>query len=183
MSRILLIDDDASVRRTMTHMLKAAGYTVHAAASGEEGLELARDGSFDAILSDMHMPGLSGIDTLRRLREMRIETPFIMMTGFGTIEIAVEAMKLGAVDFVQKPFFRDELLSRVQAAVDRPRAGEPSSPPAVPPEGSVAAARERAEREMIVAALARHGGEISAAARDMQISRTTMWRLMKKHGL
>jgi two-component system, LuxR family, response regulator FixJ len=183
MSRILLIDDDASVRRTVTRMLKAAGYAVQTATSGEEGLELARDGSFDAILSDIHMPGLSGLDTLRRLREMRVGTPFVMMTGFGTIEIAVEAMKLGAVDFVQKPFFRDELLSRVRDAVERPPAGDPSAVPAAPPEGSVAAARARAEREMIVAALARHDGEISAAARDMQISRTTMWRLMKKHGL
>ena len=74
---------------------------------------------FDVILSDMRMPGLSGIDVLRKLRDVRVDASFIMMTGFGTVETAVEAMKLGAVDFVQKPFFRDELLMRVRSAADR----------------------------------------------------------------
>ena len=78
-----------------------------------------RGGAFDVILSDMRMPGLSGIDVLRKLRENRVDSVFMIMTGFGTIETAVEAMQLGAVDFVQKPFFRDELLMRVRAAADR----------------------------------------------------------------
>ena len=100
-------------------MLRAAGYTVQAVATGEEGFELARSDGFDVILSDMRMPGLSGIDVLRKLREARVDASFIIMTGFGTVETAVEAMKLGAVDFVQKPFFRDELLMRVRSAADR----------------------------------------------------------------
>ena len=74
---------------------------------------------FDVILSDMRMPGMSGLDVLRKLREQRVDSSFIVMTGFGTVETAVEAMKLGAVDFVQKPFFRDELLMRVRAAAER----------------------------------------------------------------
>ena len=65
------------------------------------------------------MPGLSGIDVLRKLRDVRVDASFIVMTGFGTVETAVESMKLGAVDFVQKPFFRDELLMRVRSAADR----------------------------------------------------------------
>ena len=67
----------------------------------------------------MRMPGISGIDVLRRLRDQHVDSAFIIMTGFGTVETAVEAMKLGAVDFVQKPFFRDELLMRVRSAADR----------------------------------------------------------------
>ena len=74
---------------------------------------------FDVILSDMRMPGISGIDVLQKLRELRVDSAFIVMTGFGTVDTAVEAMKLGAVDFVQKPFFRDELLMRVRSAADR----------------------------------------------------------------
>ena len=74
---------------------------------------------FDVILSDMRMPGLSGLDVLRKLRDVNVDASFIVMTGFGTVDTAVEAMKLGAVDFVQKPFFRDELLMRVRAAADR----------------------------------------------------------------
>ena len=67
----------------------------------------------------MRMPGISGLDVLRKLRDVSVDSAFIIMTGFGTVDTAVEAMKLGAVDFVQKPFFRDELLMRVRAGADR----------------------------------------------------------------
>jgi two-component system, NtrC family, response regulator HydG len=119
MSRILVIDDDPGVRESMERMLRMAGYTVQAAPTGEEGFALARGGAFDVILSDMRMPDISGLDVLRRLRDVRVDAAFIIMTGFGTVDTAVEAMKLGAVDFVQKPFFRDELLMRVRSAADR----------------------------------------------------------------
>ncbi len=119
MARILLIDDDDSVRESLGRLLRGAGYVVEPARTGEEGIALARGGGFDVILSDLRMPGLSGIDVLRTLREARVDAACIMMTGFGTVDVAVEAMKLGAVDFMQKPFFRDELLMRVRAAVDR----------------------------------------------------------------
>jgi DNA-binding NtrC family response regulator len=119
MARILLIDDDPGVRESTARMLRGAGYTVQSAESGEEGFDLARGDAFDVILSDMRMPGLSGMDVLRKLREAHVDASFIIMTGFGTVDTAVEAMKLGAVDFVQKPFFRDELLMRVRAAADR----------------------------------------------------------------
>jgi DNA-binding NtrC family response regulator len=119
MSRILVIDDDESVRASMERMLRSAGYTVQTASTGEAGLDLARGGAFDVILSDMRMPGMSGVDVLKQLREHRVDSSFIVMTGFGTVDTAVESMKLGAVDFVQKPFFRDELLMRVRAAAER----------------------------------------------------------------
>jgi two-component system response regulator HydG len=119
MARVLVIDDDPSVRQSMERTLRGAGYAVQTAATGEEGYEAARSGGFDVVLSDMRMPGLSGLDVLRRLREARVDAAFIVMTGFGTIETAVESMKLGALDFVQKPFFRDELIMRVRSAVER----------------------------------------------------------------
>jgi two-component system response regulator HydG len=119
MARILLIDDDGGVRESMERMLRGAGHLVQSAATGEDGFELARGGGFDVVLSDMRMPGISGLDLLRRLRDSRVDSAFIVMTGFGTVDTAVEAMKLGAVDFVQKPFFRDELLMRVRSATER----------------------------------------------------------------
>ena len=119
MSRILVIDDDPGVRESMERMLQVAGYSVQSVATGEEGLDLARGGVFDVILSDMRMPGMSGLDVLRKLRDMRVDAALIIMTGFGTVDSAVESMKLGAVDFVQKPFFRDELLMRVRSAAER----------------------------------------------------------------
>jgi two-component system response regulator HydG len=119
MSRILIIDDDEAVRESLGRMLRGVGYIVQPARNGEEGVELARTGGFDVILSDLRMPGMSGIDVLRQLREGHVDAAFIVMTGFGSIDAAVESMKLGAVDFVQKPFFRDELVMRVRAAVER----------------------------------------------------------------
>ena len=119
MSRILVIDDDLAVRDTMARMLRNAGYSVETAATGEDGVTAARGNSFDVILSDMRMPGISGLEVLQRLRDQRVDSAFIVMTGFGTVDTAVEAMKLGAVDFVQKPFLRDELLMRVRSAADR----------------------------------------------------------------
>src|SRR6185503_11657300 len=103
----------------MARMLRGAGFNVETATSGEEGVAAAKGNVFDVILSDMRMPGISGIDVLQRLRDLRVDSAFIIMTGFGTVDSAVEAMKLGAVDFVQKPFFRDELLMRVRSAADR----------------------------------------------------------------
>jgi two-component system response regulator HydG len=117
--RILVIDDDDGVRDSTARMLRSAGYTVDTAPTGEDGVTAAKGNLFDVILSDMRMPGISGMDVLRRLREGRVDSAFIVMTGFGTIDTAVEAMKLGAVDFVQKPFLRDELLMRVKSAADR----------------------------------------------------------------
>lgn len=119
MPRILVIDDDDAVRESTERILRSAGYMVESARGGEEGFGLARQGSFDVILSDMRMPGVSGMDLLHKLRQNRVDSAFIIMTGFGTVDTAVEAMKLGAVDFVQKPFFREELLMRVRAAGER----------------------------------------------------------------
>src|SRR5687767_12324306 len=119
MSRILVIDDDDAVRDSTERILRMAGHTVRSASNGEEGLTLASGRGFDVVLSDMRMPGMSGLDVLRKLRDRQVDSVFIIMTGFGTVDTAVEAMQLGAVDFVQKPFFRDELLMRVRAASER----------------------------------------------------------------
>jgi DNA-binding NtrC family response regulator len=118
-SRILVIDDDQAVRDSMARMLRGAGYSVETAETGEDGVSAARGNVYDVILSDMRMPGISGLEVLKRLREHRVDSAFIVMTGFGTVDTAVEAMKLGAVDFVQKPFLRDELLMRVRSAAER----------------------------------------------------------------
>ena len=119
MSRVLVIDDDDSVRDTVVRMLRSAGHKVESAGSGALGIEMARQGAFDVVLSDLQMPGMTGLEVLGRLREHRVDSVFIIMTAFGTIESAIEAMRLGAVDFVQKPFYRDEILMRVKAAADR----------------------------------------------------------------
>src|SRR5258708_22122297 len=132
MARILVIDDDQGVRDSMARMLRGAGFNVETASTGEEGVSAAKGNVYDVILSDMRMPGISGLEVLQRLRELRVDSAFIVMTGFGTIDTAVEAMKLGAVDFVQKPFLRDELPMPVPSAADPPGARPPRGPPPPP---------------------------------------------------
>ena len=166
MARILVIDDDPGVRESMSRMLRGAGYTVQSAGDGEEGFDLARGDAFDVILSDMRMPGLSGIDVLRKLRDVNVDASFIVMTGFGTVDTAVEAMKLGAVDFVQKPFFRDELLMRVRAAADRRQLARQVTllqrqiPPSSPPEGMIGRSAAMTKVKDLIARAAAAGGTV-----------------------
>src|SRR5688500_9736728 len=110
MTRSLVIDDDHAVPKSVACILESAGHADEAARSGEEGYDLARTNTYDVILSDLKMPGISGLQVLAQLRDQRVDSTFIIMTGFGTVESAVEAMRLGAVDFIQKPFYRDEIL-------------------------------------------------------------------------
>ena len=107
--KILIIDDDTSLRRVLEYNLLEAGYAVAAAASGEEGLHLFTEVSPSLVITDMNMPGMSGMDVLKSIKERSPETLVIMITAFGSVDIAVEAMKAGAYDYITKPFNRDEL--------------------------------------------------------------------------
>ena len=106
---ILLIDDDDSLRRVIEFSLSEAGYSVKAAAGGEEGLRLFDAGAFDAVITDITMPGVDGMQVLAKVRERDEAVPVIVITAYGTIESAVEAMRQGAFDYITKPFNRDEL--------------------------------------------------------------------------
>ncbi len=113
---ILLIDDDDSLRRVMEFGLTEAGYAVQAAASGEEGLRLFEKGPFGAVITDITMPGMSGMEVLAKVRQRDAGTPVVIITAYGTIESAVLAMKQGAFDYITKPFNRDELLLTLDRA-------------------------------------------------------------------
>ena len=130
--RILIVDDEEHLRRMMRLTLETAGREVADAASGEEGLRLFGDGyRFDVTLLDQRMPGMDGLETLRRMRLLRADAAIIMVTAYATIELAVDAMKLGATDFVRKPMTPDTLRHAVDAALAK-RSGLPA--PAAPPE-------------------------------------------------
>ncbi len=100
---ILIVDDDLGVRITLQKILSKSGYEVMTAAGGDEALQLAREKSFDLALVDLIMPGIDGIETMRRLREASPETVVIMLTAHGTMESAIEALRLGAHDYLIKP--------------------------------------------------------------------------------
>jgi two-component system NtrC family response regulator len=114
---ILLIDDDDSLRRVIEYSLTEAGYAVMAAASGEEGLRLFGRNRFDAVITDITMPGMSGMEVLASVRQRDGRVPVVVITAYGTIESAVEAMKQGAFDYITKPVSRDELKMTIEKAL------------------------------------------------------------------
>jgi len=131
MQRVLVIDDEAHIRHMMRLTLEAAGYEVGDAADGLRGLEMCgAHAVWDVVLLDQKMPGIDGLETLRRLREHAPATRVIMVTAFASIELAVEAMKLGATDFVRKPMTPDILRQTVAAALAKPPGVTPIDLPA-----------------------------------------------------
>lgn len=118
--RILIIDDEENIRRVTRLTLQGAGYEVGEAGDGQRGLEAFGDGSsWDAVLLDQRMPGLDGLETLRHIKERDATARVIMATAYASIELAVDAMKLGATDFVRKPMTPEILRNAVAAALSK----------------------------------------------------------------
>jgi two-component system, NtrC family, nitrogen regulation response regulator NtrX len=117
MKSILIVDDEASIRESLKGILQDEGFSTLFAQGGEEGLKIIRDESPDLVLLDIWMPGIDGMETLRRIREDHPEQLVIMMSGHGTIETAVKATKLGAYDFIEKPLSLEKVLLCIQNAV------------------------------------------------------------------
>ena len=116
--QILVVDDEEHLRRMMRLTLEASGYGAAEASDGDEALKLFGDGSrFDATLLDQRMPGMDGLEVLRRMKLQSADACVIMVTAYGTIELAVDAMKLGATDFIRKPMVPDTLRHAVAAAL------------------------------------------------------------------
>jgi two-component system, OmpR family, alkaline phosphatase synthesis response regulator PhoP len=119
MKRILLIEDEPGLVLTLTDRLTREGYTVESAADGESGLERATHEPFDLLLLDLMLPRMSGFDVCRELRRRSIDTPVVMLTARGAVVDKVVGLKLGADDYVTKPFEMAELLARVEAHLRR----------------------------------------------------------------
>jgi DNA-binding NtrC family response regulator len=119
MSKILIIDDEKAIRNTLREILEYESYQVDEASNGEEGLEKLEVGEYAAVLCDIKMPKMDGIEVLTRAQEMDDDIPFIMISGHGTIETAVEATKKGAYDFISKPPDLNRLLITLRNAIDK----------------------------------------------------------------
>lgn len=116
---ILVVEDDAAIRRGVVDMLRFNGYSVHEAADGKAGLDLALAVDSDLVLLDIMMPGMDGMEVLAELRKSRPEQPVIFLTARGEEEDRVRGLRLGADDYVVKPFGIDELIARVEAVLRR----------------------------------------------------------------
>jgi len=121
---ILIVDDEKNIRLTLSQALETLGAEIDTAANGEEALTKLKGREFGLILLDIRMPGMDGMEVLRQVREIRPDIRVIMITAYGTIESAVEAMKLGAVDFLQKPFDPEEIRELISRVMDRDKLDE-----------------------------------------------------------
>jgi len=127
--RVLIIDDEEHIRKMMRLTLEAAGHGVGEAQDGYEGLKLYGDGSaWDGVVLDQRMPGMDGLETLRRIKQSNPRARVVMATAYASIELAVDAMKLGASDFVRKPMTPETLRNAVAAALTKERQESPALP-------------------------------------------------------
>ncbi|MCL2714077.1 MAG: response regulator FixJ [Alphaproteobacteria bacterium] len=121
---VYVIDDDEAMRDSLKFLLESAGFCVQTFATAQRFLDVLRDLAFGCVVSDMRMPGMDGIGLLKRMKAGHSGFPIVIMTGHGDIPLAVEAMKLGAVDFVEKPFEDDHLTIMIETAI---RDAEPAA--------------------------------------------------------
>jgi len=117
--RILLVEDDPTTQKSIELMLSSAGMVVDCTDLGEDGLEIAKLYDYDIIILDLILPDIDGMEVLRRLRDARVETPVLILSGLTESENKVKGLGSGADDYLTKPFEKDELLARIQAIVRR----------------------------------------------------------------
>ena len=118
-SRVLLVDDETIFTKNMAKLLKFRGYEVAAVNSGDAAIRELEQSHFDVIVLDLKMPGMDGISTLKEIMKLGLFTETLILTGHGSIDTALEAMKLGAYDYLTKPCEIDELVAKIEAAWEK----------------------------------------------------------------
>jgi len=182
-----VIDDDEAVRASIDFLLRTAMLTVKTYESAGAFLEVAPTIGSGCIITDVRMPGLSGLELLRRLGEMQIGLPVIVITGHGDVPLAVEAMKSGAVDFLEKPFDDDVLLASVRSALNRSEASAAIETERAEIRQRIAALTHR-ERDVLEGLVAGHPNKIIAfkleiSPRTVEIYRANVMTKMKAGSL
>ena len=120
-AHVLVVDDEGAIRYSVSKTLQRVGYNVNEAASGEEALEAIKQQRFDVVLTDIRMPGLTGVELLKRIREQAPDAIVILMTGYASLGTAVEALRLGAHDYLIKPSSSQDIRQSVSRGVERAR--------------------------------------------------------------
>ena len=193
--RVLVVDDEESARFFLTRSLRKAGYAVDEAADGAQAVERLTDVPYDVVLTDLVMPGSSGLDVLAAVHEMDRESVVILMTAHGTVENAIDALRRGAFDYLTKPFELKELLVTVERGLER-RAVERENRKLrflvekgaeLPAEGrddeGIASARRNFEREYLSDLLKKTRGNVTKAASLAKISRPNLHKKLRALGL
>jgi len=170
---VLVVDDDLTFRARLVRALEARGFEAWPAASGEEGLERARKESPEFAVVDLRMPGVSGLDVVRDLKAIDPTTNVVVLTGYGSIATALEAVRLGATHYLTKPADVDDILAAFARAHHEPKE--------LPPVDHEVPSLARAEWEHIHRVLTDCGGNISQAARLLGLHRRSLQRKLSKY--
>ena len=170
---LLLVDDDAIFRERLAKALTARGYALTSAVDGDQALVAARSARFSGAIIDLKMPGITGLDLLRELKSIDSELPVVVLTGYGSIATAIEAVRMGARNYLTKPVNPDHLLAALSGAPSPPEGTAPP-PPEVP-------TLDRVEWEHIQRVLTQCSGNISQTARLLGLDRRSLQRKLAKN--
>jgi two-component system, LuxR family, response regulator FixJ len=184
---IYVIDDDDAVRESLEFLLKTAGIAVRGFDSAKAFLDIIPQVKSGCVVTDVRMPEVTGIDLLRRLNEVNPDLPVIVITGHGDVALAVEAMKIGAVDFLEKPFDDDHLLAAVRAALDKDANAAKRQEELGNIHGKLAALSNR-ERQVLEGLVVGHANKIIAfdlgiSPRTVEIYRANVMTKMSANSL
>jgi two-component system response regulator RegA len=179
---LLIVDDDQTFRERLARALVRRGYEVRTAANFDEAVALSEEESAELAVVDLRMPGRSGLDVLRELKRIDPSTKVVMLTGYGSIATTVDAMRLGAVNYLPKPADADDIIRAFERSEGAGPSGDPPLGSEAEPEAQAikAPTLARAEWEHIHRVLADCGGNISEAARRLGIHRRSLQRKLQK---
>lgn len=184
---VYVIDDDTAMRDSLAFLLSSAGFDVVVFKSAAEFLLAGTDLDFGCVLSDVRMPGIDGMDLLRRLKADASPLPVIIMTGHGDIPLAVEAIKLGALDFIEKPFEDERLIATIEAAFRQSQGPSKNDATAIDIASRVASLsqRERQVLDGLVAGLSNKqiAREYNISPRTIEVYRANVMTKMQAHNL
>jgi len=119
LGRVMVVDDEENIREVLSNYLESMNYSVETAEDGQEALKNYKKGDFDLIISDLLMPNIDGLELLKRIREVDKDVIFLMITGYPSIETAVDAIKKGAYDYITKPFHMEDVKLRIERAFEK----------------------------------------------------------------
>lgn len=182
-----VIDDDEAVRESIAFLLKTVALEVQTYESAAAFLDAAAKGVSGCVITDVRMPGMSGIDLLRELHRQKVELPVIVVTGHGDVQLAVEAMKAGAVDFLEKPFDDERVLLAVRSALDR----KPAEASRTPEQDAIAerlASLSQRERQVLNGLVAGQPNktiafELGISPRTVEVYRANVMTKMQANSL